>query len=267
MRIRSDTVWACFLLSLALASIACLDGVVHHRRWSFLFYKLGPYKDILWICIFMSAFSLLMSIIGLCFRKKKHQFEIALLGICALFSAVLPIYIGSVLGTRAYHKYRDREYLLTMKRIHSWAHLWEKYYSEKSTYLPSGKAGEKFAWGNITASDLMGMFHSLHETHYEPTELSPKDGWEWDLQFCVFGMGKDTQYGIRSPGKDGKWEGDYYWIWPTDSWDYDRDIVFANGQFVQWEVGGSAVRGPAPIPTPADWSRMSAFPDLKTNEK
>ena len=66
--------------------------------------------------------------------------------------------------------------------------------------------------------------------------LPQKDGWGHDLEFAVIEATSTSPlggYAIRSPGKDGVFDGTSYAI-GTISGSLNADLVFANGSFVQW---------------------------------
>jgi hypothetical protein len=67
-------------------------------------------------------------------------------------------------------------------------------------------------------------------------ELPRQDGWGHSLEFCLDpegGMSFGT--GVRSPGRDGRYEGaDYARLGKFDPLDVDRDIVWLDSVFVVW---------------------------------
>jgi hypothetical protein len=71
--------------------------------------------------------------------------------------------------------------------------------------------------------------------------LPAADGWGHPLELCldrerVF-TGKKGVLGVRSPGRDGRFEGDVYTPGAFDPADLDRDVVWMDGYFVTWPQG------------------------------
>ena len=69
--------------------------------------------------------------------------------------------------------------------------------------------------------------------------MSRNDGWGHPLDFRADqGIGSSRaadSYAIRSPGRDGQYEGAKYNDGATTN--YDCDIVYSNGQFIVWPEG------------------------------
>lgn len=68
-------------------------------------------------------------------------------------------------------------------------------------------------------------------------ELHRRDGWGHPFEFCVnrdhLGASRYV-VGVRSPGRDGRWEGDGYPIGRFEPEDVDRDLVWLDGFFITW---------------------------------
>jgi hypothetical protein len=117
----------------------------------------------------------------------------------------------------------------TMTEMKSIGVAWESYQVDFSTYCPKDRPTAAFAWGNISAAELKGML----SPDYVQT-MPEKDGWGRPFQFGVeCPEGGKPAYWIRSAGKDGKWDKDTYQP-DTRSRNFNADIVFSNGEFVQW---------------------------------
>lgn len=70
-------------------------------------------------------------------------------------------------------------------------------------------------------------------------QLPRTDGWGHPLEFCLepAGSGTDEQryrLGVRSPGRDGRWDGGDYAAggFPPDA--FDRDLLWLDGFLVTW---------------------------------
>jgi hypothetical protein len=67
-------------------------------------------------------------------------------------------------------------------------------------------------------------------------EIPRQDGWGHDLEFCLERQAIREAYyaGVRSPGRDGSFEGDEYSNGPFPHAEPDRDVVWMDGFFVTW---------------------------------
>jgi general secretion pathway protein G len=71
-------------------------------------------------------------------------------------------------------------------------------------------------------------------------EVPIKDGWGHDLRYqCWPEQDRCTDYALGSPGKDGAWEHDSVddYVPDTKTTDFDADIVWVDGTFVQYPEG------------------------------
>lgn len=67
--------------------------------------------------------------------------------------------------------------------------------------------------------------------------LPTLDGWKNPYEYRMNRanpLGKNGILAIRSPGRDGKYEGNVYTVSGFDPTDYDQDIVWEDGYFVRW---------------------------------
>lgn len=147
---------------------------------------------------------------------------LAIIGIIAAIA--IPMYLNSV--NRA-------KQAKTMADIKSIAVAWELRAADRKAY---NAAGAMFALpaSTITSSDLSSML--------EPTYLRgmPRtDGWGHPLDFAAdqpFGASNAAMtYSIRSPGRDGQFDGSSYIAGPIKK--FDNDIVYSNGGFVTYPEG------------------------------
>jgi hypothetical protein len=67
-------------------------------------------------------------------------------------------------------------------------------------------------------------------------EVPRTDGWGHPFELCLWrpGYPRGLLMGIRSPGRDGKFEGTVYRLGRFDPADPDRDLVWMDGTFVTW---------------------------------
>jgi hypothetical protein len=67
-------------------------------------------------------------------------------------------------------------------------------------------------------------------------EVPRHDGWGHELELCLEREVLATTHGagIRSPGRDGRFEGDGYTAGPFPPAEPDHDVVWMDGFFVAW---------------------------------
>ena len=147
---------------------------------------------------------------------------LAIIGIVAAIA--IPMYLNSI--NRA-------KQTRTMADIKSIAVAWELRAADRKAYNAAGAMFTPPA-STIAPSDLSSIL--------EPTYLRgmPKvDGWGHPLDFGAdqaFGATTNaTTYSIRSPGRDGQFDGSSYT--PGAITGFDNDIVYSNGGFVTYPEG------------------------------
>jgi prepilin-type N-terminal cleavage/methylation domain-containing protein len=107
----------------------------------------------------------------------------------------------------------------TMADMRTIAQAWEARAAETRTYTAAG-----FSWPTAMTYDTV-------RTVLVPTytkNMPQTDGWGRPFEFGAVG----SVYGIRSPGRDGVYEGTDYPTGATEN--PDCDIVYSGGNFVRW---------------------------------
>jgi hypothetical protein len=86
----------------------------------------------------------------------------------------------------------------------------------------------------IPVSSFAGLKELLVPQYIQ--ELPERDGWGNPFEYRLNVKNPANQGGmsIRSPGRDGKFSGLTYVVGAFPAADYDHDIVWADGYFVQW---------------------------------
>jgi hypothetical protein len=97
-------------------------------------------------------------------------------------------------------------------------------------------AGQKTV--NLAEIPPVASFAALKERlvpQYIQT-LPERDGWgnRFEYRLNVANPTAKSAMSIRSPGRDGKFSGLTYMVGAFPRAEYDRDIVWADGYFVQW---------------------------------
>lgn len=96
---------------------------------------------------------------------------------------------------------------------------------------------EVMNWGDcrsVPAAEIGEILESMQDR-----ELAFDDGWGHPLEFCLVEDSDSNSWyrvGIRTPGKDGKYQGTEYEPGPFLVTEVDRDIVWINGYF--WTYPG-----------------------------
>ena len=111
----------------------------------------------------------------------------------------------------------------TQSDMRTIALAWEARNSEKGSYTA---AGFTFPGTPVTPTALEA---ALTPSYMKTVPKS--DGWGYPFQFAAEGR----VYAIRSPGRDGVYEGATYV--PGEGEDPDCDIVYSNGNFVRYPAG------------------------------
>jgi len=87
----------------------------------------------------------------------------------------------------------------------------------------------------IESSELRGRVEEPVGSHLR-AHIPDKDGWGNPFEYRVE-LGADDEVirvCIRSPGRDGVYEGQRYERGGFDRSQYDRDVVWADGRFIRW---------------------------------
>ena len=149
--------------------------------------------------------------------RRRHQEGftlIELLVVTAIIGVVAAIAIANYLN--ALQRARQKR---TMADIRSIAQAWEARAAENRSYTAAGMTFPDATTYSSVEGLLVPQFMR---------KIPPFDGWGHPLEFGA----RQRTYAIRSPGADGIYEGDTYENGASRH--PDCDIVYANGNFVQY---------------------------------
>jgi len=147
-----------------------------------------------------------------------------------LIELLVVVGIIGILAAVAIYNYRagleKAKQKRTMADMRTIAQAWEAKGAETHGY---NAAGFTFPSVAVTQSQLESMIVPTYAK-----ALPSKDGWGRDLAFGLdqpIGGTTATLYAIRSMGSDAKFDASYV---PGPTQDFDCDIVYSNGAFVNY---------------------------------
>ena len=161
-------------------------------------------------------------------RKVRNGFSVLeLLVVVGIIAILATIAIFNFMG--ALNRGKQKRTMADMRMI---AAAWEARAGDTRSY---SAAGYSFPSVGITYPGLAAI---LAPTYIR--SMPRADGWMRPFAFGADaplggGSAQATSYGIRSAGRDGSFSGNTYVNGATS--DYDCDIVYSNGTFVQYPEG------------------------------
>ncbi|HVS14660.1 MAG TPA: prepilin-type N-terminal cleavage/methylation domain-containing protein [Thermoanaerobaculia bacterium] len=121
----------------------------------------------------------------------------------------------------------------TVADVRSIGLAWFSWVTDNAGAPAPGRAASTFDFGQYTSISYPELVDLLTPIYL--TELPSQDGWGHALDFArADSLDVLLPIGIRSPGRDGSFDGDVYSSGAFLGTDYDKDIVWLGGFFFQY---------------------------------
>lgn len=141
------------------------------------------------------------------------------------------LYDRDHIGEAGPNRKKQRKTLVQIKKVGA---AWFSWLTDQRSAAPAGSSMNTYDLGELTnvigADDLLATLFPEYLQRVPAT-----DGWGHDYEFYHADNVLLRQYmAIRSPGRDGAFDGLEYPIESFTQTDYDRDIVWADGFFIRY---------------------------------
>jgi len=164
------------------------------------------------------------------FGRRRAGFTlIELLIVVAIIGIIAAIAVPNLLTS--IQKAKQKRTLADMRNI---GIAWEARASDQRSYNAAGQSAGSFVF--YTPRLTLAQMQTLLAPTYTKS-VPVTDGWDRPFIFSVDNVttSRATAYAVGSAGKDGSFAGGSYT--PSQTSDFDCDIVFSNGNFVVYPDG------------------------------
>lgn len=162
-------------------------------------------------------------------RRVSGFTLIELLIVVAIIGIIAAIAVPNLLAS--IQKAKQKRTLADMRNI---GIAWEARASDQRSYNAAGQGASTFVFytPRLTLAEMQTL---LSPTYTKSVPVT--DGWDRPFVFGVDNStaGRASSYALGSSGRDGTFTGGNYI--PSETTDFDCDIVFSNGNFVVYPDG------------------------------
>jgi prepilin-type N-terminal cleavage/methylation domain-containing protein len=159
---------------------------------------------------------------------------IELLIVVAIIGIIAAILIPNLLD--ALQKAKQKRTVADVRNV---GEAWFSWLTDQVGAAAAGAQTFNFAFGSsLTAAELQSTLFPSATFFYIQT-VPELDGWGGTYEFRLetSALSSYPVMAIRSPGRDKTTEGDQYNAGPFVATDYDQDIVWVDGYFVNYPAG------------------------------
>lgn len=159
---------------------------------------------------------------------------IELLIVVAIIGIIAAILIPNLLDSLQKAKQKR-----TVADIREVGGAWFSWLTDQVGAAAAGQQVFDFDFGSVLTAEMLRSALYLSDTFFYIQQVPELDNWGGTYEYRQAGdslLGYPV-IGIRSPGRDGSMSSNQYLVGPFPTTDYDHDIVWADGFFINYPAG------------------------------